>query len=259
VADRETPDTSDPGAAAAGGRSPDAAAAAGGRSPDAAAAAGGRSPDAARAPDDYEAKYMAGDGVIYRDKIKAPKTFFALLGLPLVIQAVAYTAVILQPKPVPPAIFLPVLFTFAVMSILALLFAVLRVTVTRKEVLVQYGLFGPKIPVSRIKDCKAVQYDWKQYGGWGIRRGRDGSWAYNMMGDAGRAVRMEWTDEKGKDQVTLVASPNPDALARAIQAARGVAAPKLRVAVDPQSAEFEAEAEAEAEAALHEEEKKKTQ
>lgn len=211
----------------------------------------------ARAPDDYEARYMAGDGVIYRDKIKAPKSFFALLGLPLVIQAIAYTAVFVQAKPVPPAVFLPMIFTVALLTLIALLFAVLRVTVSRKEVLVQYGLFGPKIPIERIKDCKAVTYDWKQYGGWGIRRGRDGSWAYNMMGDAGHAVRMEWTDEKGRDQVTLVASPNPEALARAIQSARGVAAPKLRVAVDPVASEFEAEAEAEAEAALHEDDGKK--
>ena len=210
----------------------------------------------ARAPDDYEAKYMSGDAVIYRDKIKAPKLFFGILLLPILIQLIVYAGVALQPNPVPLATFVPVLFTVPFLAIIGLLFAVLRVTVTRKEVVVQYGLFGPKIPLAAIKDCEAVDYDWKQYGGWGIRKGRDGSWAYNMMGDAGRAVRMEWTDEKGRDQVTLVASPNPDALARAIQTAKGGATRKMRVATPPIDAEFAAEAEAEAEAALHEDERK---
>src|SRR6185369_5882216 len=107
------------------------------------------------------------------------------------------------------------------MALLSLLFAVLRITVTREAVLVQYGLFGPKIQLSQISDCAAVDYNWMDYGGWGIRRGRDGSWAYNMMGDAGRAVRIQWTDEKGKKQVTLLASPDPEGLARAVNDARG--------------------------------------
>jgi hypothetical protein len=223
-----------------------------------------------RAPDDYEARYMAGEGVIYRDKIKAPKTFFALLGLPAVIQAIAFAAVMLQPHPAPLASFLAFPVSVAVLTLLAILFAVLRVTVTRREVLIQYGLFGPKIPLESIQSCESVVYDWKMYGGWGIRRGRDGSWAYNMMGDAGRAVRIAWTDAKGALTTTLVASPNPDVLARAINHARAGARPGVRVAAGASSAqgpriatppvasEFEAEAEAEAEAVLHEGDEKRS-
>ncbi len=224
-----------------------------------------------RAPDDYEARYMAGEGVIYRDKIKAPRSFFALLALPMAIQAFALAAVALQGKPVPLVTYLMFPFMMALLAVMGLLFAVLRVTVTRREVLVQYGLFGPKIPLEAIQSCEAVVYDWKQYGGWGIRRGRDGSTAYNMMGDAGRAVRMVWKDAKGKLTTTLVASPSPDVLARAINHARAGARPNLRaasgplspqrlpqIATPPVAAEFEAEAEAEAEAALHEDEKKRS-
>lgn len=222
----------------------------------------------ARAPDPYEAQYMAGDGVVYRDKIKVPGKFFLLFALPILIQVVTFSAVALAGNPIPPAVLLMLPFTALLMALVALLFAVLRVTVTRREVIVQYGLFGPRIPIGAIRDCKAVKYDWMTYGGWGIRRGMDGSWAYNMVGDAGRAVRIEWTDAKGKKQVTLVASPNPDALAAAIQEARGAAGaralragdaegPKARVAREPDLAEFEAEAEAEAEAILREEERVK--
>lgn len=210
-----------------------------------------------RAPDDYEARYMAGEDVLYRDKIKVPWKFFLLFALPMVVQIIAAAAAALSDKPVPVGVFLMFPVTMGILALVALLFAVLRITVTRREVIVQYGLFGPRIPVSAIQDCQAVKYNWMDYGGWGIRRGRDGSWAYNMVGDAGRAVRIEWTDPKGKKQVTLVASPGPDALARAVNEARAGARPKLRVAPDPRLAEFEAEAEAEAEAVLHEEEQKK--
>lgn len=215
-----------------------------------------------RSPDDYEAHYMAGEGVVYRDKMKAPKLFFAILLLPMLIQLVALIAVALSPAPVPIATYLPFPFTVGLLALIGLLFSVLRVTVTRREVYVQYGVFGPKIPIEQIVSAEAVAYDWKQYGGWGIRRGRDGSWAYNMMGDAGRAVRIVWSDGKGGTNTTLVASSDPEALARAIQVARGgkriaasPAAAKARVA--PIDREFQAEADAEVEAALHEDDKKR--
>lgn len=211
----------------------------------------------ARAPDEYEARYMAGEGVFYRDKIKVPGKFFLIVALPIVVQLVTLAALLASGKPAG-GLLVAMPLTALLMVLLTLLFAVLRVTVTREAVIIQYGLFGPTIPLSSIRDAKAVDYDWKTYGGWGIRRGWDDSWAYNMVGDAGRAVRIEWTDAKGKKQVTLVASPNPDALARAIREARAAARPKLRVAAGPRPdlAEFQAEAEAEADALLAEEERK---
>ena len=225
-----------------------------------------------RPPDDYEARYMAGEDVIYRDKIKVPKKFFLLFALPILIQAGSFALASSQGKPIPAGALAMVPVTALILSVIVLLFAVLRITVTRREVHIQYGLFGPKIPISKIEDCRAVNYSWLEYGGWGIRRGADGSWAYNMVGDAGRAVRIEWVDEKGKDQTTLVASPNPEALARAIQEARGVAVvpaeePAVagagarigagrRVAGEVRADEFEAEAEAEAAAEAAEGSKK---
>lgn len=200
---------------------------------------------------------MGSEGVLYRDKIKVPWKFFLLFALPIAVQLFAFTAAALSDKPVPLPVFFILLATILFLTLIALLFSVLRITVTKNEVIVQYGLFGPRIALSDITDCKAVTYDWKTYGGWGIRRGWDGSWAYNMVGDAGRAVRIEHTDAKGKKRVTLVASPNPEALARAVQQARGAETPKLRVAKEPNLAEFEAEAEAEAEAILAEEQGKK--
>ena len=167
--------------------------------------------DANRPADPYEAKYMAADA-LYRDKIKAPLAYHLLLALPALI-VLGVTFFVPHAPWILPLIELPFLF------FLWLLFSVLRITVTPRELVVQYGLFGPRVPIESIKSAQAVDYDWKQFGGFGIRKGRDGTWAYNMMGDHGRAVRVEY-EENGARKKLLVASPNPVALAEAIQKAR---------------------------------------
>ncbi|AKT43059.1 hypothetical protein [Chondromyces crocatus] len=223
-----------------------------------------------RAPDPYEAEYMSGEPVLYRDKIKAATGFHVLVGvaflIPLLALASVVWAAVSTGQAVPLQAFIgPVLLTLF-LSLLWILFSILRVTVTQRSVYIQYGLFGPRIPLERIERSEAAACDWKRYGGWGIRRGNDGSRAYNIIGDAGRAVRIVWRDDAGKEQVYLVASPNPEGLAQAIERARarvggrvaaGAKASGARLAPTPvraagapvldADAEFEAEAEAEAE------------
>lgn len=168
----------------------------------------------ARSPDAYEAQYMQGQGmVLYRAKERAPKLMQLALLLPILTV-------------------LPVMLVGGMVSALAFgvgaafsvamwaLFSVLRVTVSEGQVNIQYGLFGPSIPIAAIENAEATTYDWKRFGGWGIRRSRDGEWIYNMPGDKGRAVRITWRDDKGTRRVTLVGSKTPDTLASAIAAAR---------------------------------------
>jgi hypothetical protein len=207
----------------------------------------------APAPDPYVAKYMSGPGgALYFAKLTAPLAFHLLFLLPLVVSAgsalVAHASLL-----VPLFGVIPLLFVW-------ILFSALRISVTAKEVHVQYGLFGPRIPVESIESCEACDYDWKQYGGWGIRYGRDGSVAYNMLGDGGRAVRI--TYKKGKKTKTvLIAAKDPERLATAIHQARamalGSAAPRLEEIADPlrfealtdaESANSDAESEREDEA-----------
>jgi len=140
--------------------------------------------------DEYEQKYMGGGAIAYQSKAKAPRAFHALLlGVLLLSAAIVGTAAALTPGASPLLMF-AVLPTLLILLPIWLLFAVLRATVTSTHVHIQYGLFGPKIPIESVESCESVSYDWKQYGGWGIRRGLDGSWAYNMMGDQGRAVKL---------------------------------------------------------------------
>jgi hypothetical protein len=179
--------------------------------------------------DAYANRYMSGPhGALYHDKIVAPWWFHLLLLVPILVMIV--TVFLPGGKPTALLGMIPV-------ALVWLLFSVLRVSVSEDELFIQYGLFGPRIPIADVVSCEAVEYDWKKYGGWGIRFGVDGSVAYNMMGDRGRAVRIVY--RKGtRTKTVLVASPDPERLALAVQQARVLSAsrayadgdPKLRVA-----------------------------
>ena len=166
-----------------------------------------------RLPDPYERDYMQGEGmVLYRDKTSSPWQLHAAFGA---IAAVMITLTILVPGGwVSTAIGLPLV------GVLWLLFSILRVTVSQGHVNVQLGLFGPKIPIAAIESVEALDYDWKQFGGWGIRLNAKGEWMYNLPGDGGRAVKMVWRDRKGRRKVTYVASRENEQLAAAIERAR---------------------------------------
>lgn len=173
---------------------------------------------AVRGADDYERSHMTPDeGVLYRDKFVSHWSWHAIMAATGVASVVPllFTPEGLEQWPM-------VLLMAATLAVVWLMFAVLRVSVTSHRVQIQLGMFGPDIPIEQITHAEAVDYDWKTYGGWGIRKGKDGSWAYNMVGDAGRAARIEYTDDKGKPRAVVVTSQEPHLLVDAIQQARGV-------------------------------------
>jgi hypothetical protein len=208
----------------------------------------------APAPDPYVAKYMsAGGGALYFAKLTAPRAFHLLFLLPILVST---GSALFSHAP----FFVPLL-SMIPLLLVWILFSTLRISVTRKEVHVQYGLVGPRIPIEAIESCEACDYDWKQFGGWGIRFGRDGTVAYNMLGDGGRAVRITYKKGK-KTKKVLLAARDPERLATAIQQARAMAlgggvariasdleglndAPRFDALADAGAAEREAEAEAE--------------
>ncbi len=193
--------------------------------------------------DDYEDKYMGGGAILYQTKAKAPWSFHLLMLSPLLVSSIILGISSLAPN-APAWLPLMILPTLLVIAPLWLLFSVLRATVTTTHVHIQYGLFGPKIPLEKISVCEGVAYDWKKYGGFGIRRGADGSHAYNMMGDQGRAVKITWTDESGHPVTTLVSASDPDAFVAAVRKASGAGAkPKLRVPGERAAAKGLSEAE----------------
>lgn len=160
----------------------------------------------------YERKFMPGQGVVlYRDKARAGWPLYAIFGLSTLAMLGSAAA---------SGAWLTVALVLPLVALLCLLFSVLRVTVSEGSVKVQYGLFGPEIPIAAIESAEATRYDWKRFGGWGIRRGRGGEWIYNMPGDGGNAARIVWRDGRGKRRVTLIGSKRAETLAAAVQRAR---------------------------------------
>lgn len=170
----------------------------------------------ARPPDPYEQRYMTGDGlVLYRHKLSAPWQLHAIFAISL---AAVFGAALAVGGAAGGAVGIAV--GLPMLALVWLLFSVLRVTVSEAHVNVQYGLFGPKIPIAAIEQAEVVQYDWRRFGGWGIRRSLAGEWIYNMPGDGGRAVRIVWRDDRGKRHVTHVGSPRADELRHQIRRAQ---------------------------------------
>jgi hypothetical protein len=168
--------------------------------------------EAGKLPDPYERTYMAGEGtVLYRDKSRAPWGLHALFGLAALT---VITANVLAGQ------WLVLAFALPVITVVWLFLSVLRVTVSQGAVQVQYGLFGPTIPIAQVDAVMPVSYDWKRFGGWGIRRSIEGTWIYNMPGDGGRAVQVDWHDARGRKRVTLIGSRRAEQLAQSITQAR---------------------------------------
>lgn len=167
----------------------------------------------ARAPDAYEKSFMGvGEDVVLRDKMSYPWPFHLLMLLAIIGGAVG---VLGSGAPIAVAL-VPLLVGLLAWSTIT----TLRTTVSTENVHVQYGVIGPTIPIDSIERCEAIDYNWWKYGGWGIRYSLlDRSWAYNMLGDGGRGVWIEYRDGKRTKRI-LIASKAPELVADAINRAR---------------------------------------
>ncbi len=142
-----------------------------------------------------------------------------------------------------PSVALPfVLAALGVMGLMfagmAVTFAVLRTTVSRTQLNVKYGLWGPSIDLARIQSVKVVDYEWTQFGGWGIRKGKGDTWAY--VPGPGDVVEIEYL-ENGSKKTVQVGAQSARNLALEINRAREEL---TRERIDIASSDVDAEAEA---------------
>jgi hypothetical protein len=209
--------------------------------------------------DSYEARYMANEGkMLRREKVVWGLHWLLLLPIPLCLVLTGMILAGVGSRPAPLFMAILPLGLSALFSLLWILFRVLRVHVTEKTVHIQYGIFGPQIPVAAITSCRVVDYELSTYGGWGIRYGIDGSWAYSLAGDSGRVVEICW-QEGGKQKKVVVSSEDPDALAASILLAQAGAAPRLRAPSEASSSPLASSSEpAEDEALLEEARREKS-
>jgi hypothetical protein len=183
----------------------------------------------ALAADDYEKKYMSGEGALATARARMPWVFDALL---LILAAFTTATSIASGTWV-------ALATVPLLLLVWLLFMFLRVTVTPDALHVQLGLFGPRIAMDEITSATVAKYEALKYGGWGIRMGLDGSIAYSLPGHGGKGVAVTFT-KNGKARKMFVTCPNPEEIVAAIDKARGVRVAKdVRVAGDESETEEE--------------------
>lgn len=138
-----------------------------------------------KAPDRYEAEYMAAEGGVLHERRRMPGWFFGLMGVIGVIELFASVA---TGNP------LPALLAFPIIVAVTLLLSHLRVVLTETHLHIQYGLWGPKIAVEDITAMRVETYSMMRYGGFGIRRSIDGYWAYSTPGGNGQALILETRD-----------------------------------------------------------------
>ena len=168
------------------------------------------------AVDPYEKAFMAGEGtVLYRAKARA---HWSLAAMVLGIGGVSALATIT----VAPLASVALL---GFLMLLYVMFAVLRVTVSERELAIQLGLWGPRIPIHAIVSARATTYKFTDFGGWGIRHSPSKGTMYNMPGDGGHALEVVWHTGGGRKKTTWVGTREAEALVRAIDEARNRALP----------------------------------
>jgi len=175
--------------------------------------------------DDFEKSTMQdGSRILHRDK-RVSRGLSAILCLaalmPWAIAILIAFTNDTSSKPLSPGAVPIVVGLLGVMGVMfvvmGIMFGVVRTIVTEHAVNVKFGMWGPEIPLASIVSAKAVDYDFMKFGGWGIRRSLDGTWAYVPGGD--RVLELVYTDGK-KERKVLVGCENPEETARQIERAR---------------------------------------
>ncbi|HEU4537345.1 MAG TPA: hypothetical protein VFS00_24665, partial [Polyangiaceae bacterium] len=209
--------------------------------------------------DEFEAEHVRdGSRVRHRDKHVA-RGMAAVLALPgllsLGLAAFIAQANATSDKPVPEAVLPFLVAAIAALGValllMAIVFAVVRTWVTERAVHVKLGLWGPRVPLEKIRTCRVILYDWTEFGGWGLRFGRDGARAYVLAG--GPVVELCY-DDGGKVRRVVFGAANAAEVVRHIERARGAASSglgeRVRVVEQRRRAEgdFERQDESDAEA-----------
>ncbi len=162
--------------------------------------------------DAYESAYMGGAPALYRDKVRANWKAPALAG-GLAVFVVAWCAT--------HGLGLGLGLGLGTgIALLGLVFSVVRVKVTAEFVEVQYGLWGPKIPISAIESVEAVTHEYRSPLRWGISPIARGEWLYSIAGDEGRAVKIIWRTSSGRRRVHYLGSLDHEGLAASIRAVK---------------------------------------
>jgi hypothetical protein len=184
--------------------------------------------------DDYERRFMGDGEVVYRERIRMAWWGHALhiLGFILAIHAFMVSGAWLG---------------LVVVPLAWLVLMTLRVAVSRTDVHVQLGLFGPRVPLADIETVEAVK------GGLlGLRARMAFEPTFSVPSHARDMVRITYRDGARRRKVRF-ASHDAPRMVRAIESARTAGWARIALVTPPPAAEVAARELAEAQAELEEE------
>lgn len=151
------------------------------------------------------------DEVLFREKQSMP-WYFQVLLFAVVIWALGssiHASVALGKPWTMVDVWLPRVIGLLLLAVHALFFS-METSVYRDRVHVEWGylrFFHQNIPLTPATVAEAVTYSpLRDFGGWGIRRGRDGTFCFNMRGNRGVMIT------EGSRR-TLIGSQRPEELA----------------------------------------------
>ena len=84
-------------------------------------------------------------------------------------------------------------------------FEKMQTTITGEGIKVQFGIFKKFVPKENILACSPFLYNWKNFGGWGIRRSGDNTTAYSVLGTGKHSIRITYLN-KHQQKADLVIS-----------------------------------------------------
>lgn len=114
------------------------------------------------------------------------------------------------------------LLAFVVQAFVAINFLTLSVAVYSDSVEFAYGMFKRRLEWSQMTSYSIQRYDWKRYGGWGLRYGLHGRRAWSVPGvREGVTFKVE---EQGHSREYFVSTRNASDFAQAVATAARKAA-----------------------------------
>lgn len=157
---------------------------------------------------------------VYREAVGAPRwfTFLILGGMGFVGFIVGLESTRGSLEGVERVLFYVfMLLALVIQGFVALNFLSLSVAVSSDSVQFAYGLFKKRFQWSQVASYSVQRYDWKRYGGWGLRYGLHGRRAWSVPG-VREGVTFQ-VDEKGQKREYFVSSRRASEFAQAVATA----------------------------------------
>ncbi len=152
-----------------------------------------------------------GSGVVYRERIGYPPKILLIIMAPAIIFLIVLIGAVMNGSLTWIIVSVGVLVT---MGAVWLGFGSLLFEVTDDAVTFGFKVYKKSFPVASLVSCEKFELEFGNYGGYGVRPGRDGSTAYNTR--SGPGIKMVF---EGQPRPYVVSVNNPEKACKALKKA----------------------------------------